>query len=160
MTLATQLLSLYQKSGSKKADVPVEANFALSPYHVYMTYLDQDDAVKLVKKYREIFESLASRDTFESDIKSGVSKAQLVFLLLRAVAIGAVWWLLSLVDPIYGTLFLLMTAMIQAKLMVDQGFAGVSDRIIEVAKSEGILAETRNCKKCNVKNQTEESEED
>lgn len=126
-----------------------------------MAYLDRDDIVKLVRKHHKLFKSLASRETFVLDIESEVSKAQLLLLFVRAVTIGAVWWLLSLLNPMCGTLFLLVTAMIQAKSIIDLEFDDISDRVIEVVKSEGILAEVKDCEKCSDEcSQAEESEED
>lgn len=106
--------------------------------------MDQNSVRELVENNRELFEKIASKGNFESNLRKMVSKAYIALLLLKLVFIGVSWLALSKLDPVYGTYFLIFLAMVQAKMLLDKDFAGLEDNMVEAAKNAGICEDSGN----------------
>lgn len=115
--------------------------------------MDQNSVRELIEKNRDLFEKIASKGNFESNLRKMTSKAYVALLLLKLVFIGAGWLVLTKLDPVYGTYFLVVLAMVQAKMLLDKDFAGLEDNIVEAAKNAGI------CEDCGNRNLEKSSDE-
>ena len=94
--------------------------------------MDLDKARDLVEKHKDLLEKIASEGKFDETVRKMMSKVYFVILIIKTVFIGTVWWLLSKLDPTYGTFFLLGLAMVQAKYLLDKDITSFEDNIIEV----------------------------
>ena len=115
-----------------------------------MACIDKTDAKELIKKYRNSFEKMASKGDLEIFVRKIVSKCYYTFLLLETLSIGTIWYILSNLNSTYGSFFLLIIALIQSKLLLDNKFDGVEDNILEAAEEVGI---------CGDKNENDETSE-
>jgi len=104
-----------------------------------MAYIDEDSAKELVSKHKKLFQNIASKGDFETSLIKIVGKAYLVMLLIKSILIGSAWWMISLADPFYGTFFLLVVSLIQAKMLLDRDFKDVGDNLITAARESGIV---------------------
>ena len=109
-----------------------------------MACIDQNSVRELVENNREFFEKIASKGNLESSLRKMVSKAYIALFLLKLVLIGVGWLVLTKLNPVYGTYYLLGLVMVQAKFLLDDKFAGLEDNILEATKSAGICEDSGN----------------